>query len=163
MYDIRNLNIWKENSQFKIGRDKDKILEADVSKGKEIIMSDKCQQVFDEILKLVPTANFAEIKKSRGGKLRYPIYINDRLMETELEALELSVRSSNCLHRAGYRTIGELVEAIESSEDLKKIRNCGTKSIDEIMGQLFCYQYSLLPNERKVGYINKVLELNQEY
>lgn len=163
MYDIRNLNIWKENSQFKIGRYKDKILEADVSKGKEIIMSDKCQQVFDEILKLVPTANFAEIKKNRGGKLRYPIYINDRLMETELEALELSVRSSNCLHRAGYRTIGELVEAIESSEDLKKIRNCGTKSIDEIMGQLFCYQYGLLPNERKVGYINKVLELNQGY
>ena len=70
MYDIRNLNIWKENSQFKIGRDKDKILEADVSKGKEIIMSDICQQVFDEILKLVPTANLAEIKKSRGGKLR---------------------------------------------------------------------------------------------
>lgn len=126
-------------------------------------MSDKCQQVFDEILKLVPTANFAEIKKNRGGKLRYLIYINERLMETELEALELSVRSSNCLHRAGYRAIGELVDAIESSEDLKKIRNCGAKSIDEIMGQLFCYQYSLLPNERKICYINKVLELNQEY
>lgn len=163
MYDIKNLNIWKESSRFSLCRYWEKILEADVSKKKEIIMSDKCQQVFDEILKLVPSANLAEIKEQRGGKLRYPIYINDKLMETELEALELSVRSSNCLHRAGYRTIGELVEAIESSEDLRKIRNCGAKSIDEIMGQLFCYQYSQLANEKKISYINKVLELNQNF
>lgn len=124
-------------------------------------MSEKSQVVFDEILSLVPSANFAEIKRRRGGKLRFPIYINESLMETDLDALELSVRSSNCLHRAGYRTVGELVEAIESSEDLKKIRNCGAKSIDEIMEQLFCYQYNLLGNERKIRYINKVLELNR--
>lgn len=124
-------------------------------------MSEKSQAVFDEILSLVPTANFAEIKRRRGGKLRFPIYINESLMETDLDALELSVRSSNCLHRAGYHTVGELVEAIESSEDLKKIRNCGAKSIDEIMEQLFFYQYNLLGNERKIRYINKVLELNR--
>lgn len=124
-------------------------------------MYGKSQEVFEEMMKLVPTANFSEIKKRRGGKLRYPIYINDKLMETELEALELSVRSSNCLYRAGYRTIGQLVEAIESRDDLKKIRNCGTKSVDEILEQLFCYQYSQLANERKIGYIRKVLELNQ--
>ncbi|MBQ8325556.1 MAG: hypothetical protein IJX86_00675 [Lachnospiraceae bacterium] len=160
MYDIRNLNIWKVSS-LDIFRCRDKVLEADVSKRKETIMSDKCQAVFDEILSLVPTANFAEIKRRRGGKLRFPIYINKSLMETDLDALELSVRSSNCLHRAGYRTVGELVEAIESSEDLKKIRNCGAKSIDEIMEQLFCYQYGLVDKGRKIVYINKVLELNR--
>ncbi|MGN0513764.1 MAG: DNA-directed RNA polymerase subunit alpha C-terminal domain-containing protein [Lachnospiraceae bacterium] len=123
-------------------------------------MSDKCQKVFDEILLLVPTSRFSEIKKNRGGKLRFPIYINEKLKSTDLNALELSVRSSNCLHRAGYRTIGELVEAIDSSEDLKKIRNCGTKSIDEIMEQLFCYQYTQFDTTEKVKYIHKVLELN---
>ena len=123
-------------------------------------MSEKCQKVFDEILTLVPTANFSEIKRRRGGKLRYPIYINEKLKSTELEALELSVRSSNCLHRAGYKTIGELVESIESSEDLKRIRNCGAKSIDEIMEQLFCYQYSQFDTPQKIKYINKVIELN---
>lgn len=72
----------------------------------------------------------------------------------------LSMRSGNCLHRAGYRTIGEIVEGIESSEDLKRIRNCGAKSVDEIMEKLFCYQYSLIDNSKKVSYINRVLELN---
>lgn len=122
-------------------------------------MSDKCQKVFDEILTLVPTNKFSEIKKNRG-KLRFPIYLNEKLRTTELETLELSVRSSNCLHRAGYRTIGELVEAIESGDDLRKIRNCGARSIDEIMEKLFCYQYGQLDEGEKVRYINKVIELN---
>ena len=124
-------------------------------------MRDNCQQIFDEILTLVPMADFSDVKKRRGGKFKFPIYITEKLRTTELEALELSVRSSNCLHRAGYRTIGELVETIESSEDLKKIRNCGAKSIDEIMEQLFCYQYSQLASEKKIAYTNMVLKINQ--
>lgn len=161
MYDIKSLNIWKASSNYNIFRCKDRVLEADVSKRKETIMSEKCQKIFEEILTLVPTANFSEIKKNRGGKLRFPIYINDKLRETDIEALELSVRSSNCLHRVGYKTIGNLVETIESSEDLSRIRNCGAKSVDEIMEQLFCYQYCQLDATQKVKYIHKVLELNR--
>ena len=159
MYDIKNLNIWKESSLNSFSC-RCKVLECDVSKRKETIMSDKCQTVFDEIMRLVPTADFTAIKRKRGGKLRFPIYINKSLMETDIEALDLSMRSGNCLHRAGYRTIGEVVEGIESSEDLKRIRNCGAKSADEIMEKLFCYQYSLIDNSKKVSYINRVLELN---
>lgn len=159
MYDIKSLNIWKVSSNLSVLRGRDKVLEIDVSREKETDMSKKCQEVFNEILLLVPTARFSEIKKSRG-KLKFPIYINETLRTTELDALELSVRSSNCLHRAGYTTIGELVESIDSCEDLKKIRNCGTKSIDEIMSHLFCYQYSQLNPKQKLNYIYKVLEYN---
>lgn len=123
-------------------------------------MSERCQKVFDEILRLVPTNRFSEIKKERHGKLIFPIYITDELMTTDLEALELSPRSSNCLHRAGFKTVGELVLAINGPEDLKKIRNCGVKSVDEIMEQLFCYQYCQLAPERKVRFIKRVLEMN---
>lgn len=129
---------------------------------KEALLSMRCEMIFEEIMKLVPNADIAQIKKRRGGKFLFPIYINEQLHSTDLEALELSVRSSNCLHRAGYKTIGDLVEGINGREDLKKIRNCGTKSIDEIMQQLFCYQYMQMGNERKVKYINRVLELNEE-
>ena len=160
MYDIKNLNIWKASSNNSIFKCKEKVLVVEVSKRREISMSDKCQKVFDEILMLVPTADFSEIKRRCVGKLRYPIYINQKLKTTELEALELSARSSNCLHRAGYKTIGELVDAIDSSEDLKKIRNCGSKSVDEIMERLFCYQYSQFDTPQKIKYINKVMELN---
>jgi DNA-directed RNA polymerase alpha subunit len=109
---------------------------------------------------LVPTADFMEIKKQRNGKLKFPIYINEKIKTTELELLELSVRSSNCLRRAGFKTVGELVEVIEGSEDLRKIRNCGSKSVDEIMEQLFCYQYCQLDTPQKIKYINKLIDLN---
>lgn len=161
MYDIKNLNIWKASSNHNIFGYRNKVLETEVSKRRENIMSEKCQNVFDEILTLVPTERFSEIKRNRGGRLRFPVYITDKLRETEIEALELSVRSSNCLHRAGYRTIGELVESIEIFDDLKRIRNCGEKSVREIMEQLFCYQYCQLDASKKVKYIHKVLELNE--
>ena len=125
-------------------------------------MNEKCKKVFEEMEMLVPAADFMEIKKQRNGKLRFPIYINERIKTTDLETLELSVRSSNCLHRAGFKTIGELVDAIEGSDDLRKIRNCGSKSVDEIMEQLFCYQYGQLNENQKINYINKVLKLNTE-
>lgn len=160
MYDIKKLNIWKESSRSNSLIDRYKVLQADVSKREETIMSEKCKAIYQEIMRLVPTANLFEIKERRKGKIRFPIYINKSLMETNLNALDLSMRSSNCLHRAGFETIGELVEAIESSEDLKRIRNCGAKSIDEIMEQLFCYQYGLIPVDGKVKYIKRVLELN---
>lgn len=54
----------------------------------------------------------------------------DKVLETTIEELELSVRSSNCLKRAGIDTVGELVEKTE--DDLMKVRNLGKKSLQEI-------------------------------
>ena len=54
MYDIKNLNIWKASSNNSIFKCKEKVLVVEVSKRREISMSDKCQKVFDEILMLVP-------------------------------------------------------------------------------------------------------------
>ena len=161
MYDIMNLNIWKDSTNRDLFKCKEAVIETDVSMRKEFVMSELCQSVFNEIRELVPSVDFREVKMRRGGKLRFPIYINEKLKTTDLEALDLTVRSSNCLHRAGYRTIGDLVESIESSEDLKKIRNCGAKSVDEIMEKLFCYQYTQVSQSGKLKYINRLIELNR--
>jgi len=56
------------------------------------------------------------------------------LMETTIEELELSVRSSNCLRVAGIKSIGDLVQKKE--EDIEKIKNLGKKSINEIIQRL---------------------------
>lgn len=162
MYDIRNLSIWKNRENEYIFRCREVILEADASKRKESAISMKTEMVLMDIMEKVPAANLLQIKKQRGGKLRFPIYINDKLKETNLEALELSVRSGNCLHRAGFTTIGDLVENISGSEDLKRIRNCGTKSVDEIMERLFCYQYMELAPEKREKFIRRVIELNKD-
>ena len=58
----------------------------------------------------------------------------DRILETTIEELELSVRSSNCLKRAGINTVGELIN--KSEDDLMKVRNLGKKSLEEIKGKL---------------------------
>ena len=52
------------------------------------------------------------------------------LLNTPVEDLELSVRSSNCLKNANIKTIGELIR--KSEEDIAKTRNFGKKSLEEI-------------------------------
>ena len=111
-------------------------------------------------MELEPSANLSKIRSERGGRIRFPIYINDKLKHTDLEALDLSTRSGNCLYRVGYRTMADLVESINGYEDLQKIRNCGKKSVDEIMEKLFCYQYNQLDSGKKLKFIRRVMELN---
>jgi len=57
-----------------------------------------------------------------------------RLLDTPVEELELSVRSSNCLRNESIRTIGDLTE--KSEEEIAKTRNFGRKSLQEIKERL---------------------------
>lgn len=115
----------------------------------------KIKEIFSEIDEL-------NVHEKHGGKFRFPIYMTEKLENTDIEVLELSVRSNNCLKRAGIHTIGQLCDRIHGSEDLKSIRNCGKTSIAEIMDSLFAYQYAQLKPERKGKYLTKVVEMNME-
>ena len=57
-----------------------------------------------------------------------------RLLERSIEDLELSVRSFNCLKRAGINTIGELVS--RTADDMIRVRNLGRKSLEEVEQKL---------------------------
>ncbi len=58
----------------------------------------------------------------------------EKVLEMTVEELDLSVRSYNCLKRAGINTIDELTQKTE--EDLMKVRNLGKKSLQEIKNKL---------------------------
>lgn len=58
----------------------------------------------------------------------------DRLREMPIEELELSVRSFNCLKRAGINTVAELVS--RTDEEMMKVRNLGKKSLEEVKQKL---------------------------
>ena len=60
--------------------------------------------------------------------------LGNDIKNMSIDELELSVRSYNCLKRAGINTVGELCE--KSMEDLMKVRNMGRKSLDEILAKL---------------------------
>ena len=64
-----------------------------------------------------------------------------KILNTPVEELELSVRSSNCLKNANIRTIGELTKKTE--EDIAKTRNFGKKSLQEIKEKLQEWNLSL--------------------
>ena len=58
----------------------------------------------------------------------------DRITEMQIEELELSVRSYNCLKRAGISTVGELCN--KTQDEMMKVRNLGRKSLDEVVEKL---------------------------
>ncbi len=58
----------------------------------------------------------------------------ERIMDMTIEELDLSVRSYNCLKRAGINTVGELVRKTES--EMMKVRNLGKKSLEEVEHKL---------------------------
>lgn len=58
----------------------------------------------------------------------------EKVLEMNIDELELSVRSYNCLKRAGINTVEELCN--KTSEDMMKVRNLGRKSLDEVMAKL---------------------------
>lgn len=101
-----------------------------------------------------------ELKEKHGGTFRFRMHLTQQMEETKIEALELSVRSYHCLKRAGYETVGELAESIAAGGELMKIRNCGAKSIREIMEKLFVFQYESLSPARRKAYLQEVTAMN---
>ena len=58
----------------------------------------------------------------------------DKVLEMSIEELDLSVRSFNCLKRAGINTVADLVNTTE--EDMMKVRNLGRKSLEEVIKKM---------------------------
>ena len=69
----------------------------------------------------------------------------EKVLETSIEELELSVRSFNCLKRAGIATVEDLTNRSES--DMMKVRNLGKKSLDEVTAKLHSLGLSFAEEE----------------
>lgn len=68
-----------------------------------------------------------------------------KVLEMTIEELDLSVRSFNCLKRAGINTVEDLIG--KSEEDMMKVRNLGRKSLDEVVGKLAALGFKLSKEE----------------
>lgn len=69
----------------------------------------------------------------------------EKVLEMTIEELDLSVRSYNCLKRAGINTVEDLTNRTE--EDMMKVRNLGRKSLEEVLQKLHALGLSLAPSE----------------
>ena len=69
----------------------------------------------------------------------------EKVLEMTIEEMDLSVRSYNCLKRAGINTVEDLTNKTE--DEMMKVRNLGRKSLDEVLGKLHEVGLSLKPHE----------------
>ena len=69
----------------------------------------------------------------------------EKVLEMNIDELELSVRSYNCLKRAGINTVEELCN--RTSDDMMKVRNLGRKSLEEVLAKLKELGLQLQPTE----------------
>jgi len=89
-------------------------------------------KIMEEHLKL-----FIDLSETVGGEtimVPKPVNPTEKALEMTIEELELSVRSFNCLKRAGINTVQELIQKGEG--DMMKVRNLGKKSLDEVKHKL---------------------------
>lgn len=70
---------------------------------------------------------------------------NQKVLEMTIEELDLSVRSFNCLKRAGINTVEDLISKTE--EDMMRVRNLGRKSLDEVVAKLASLGFHLSHEE----------------
>ena len=70
---------------------------------------------------------------------------SEKILEMSIDELELSVRSYNCLKRAGINTVEELCN--KTPEDMMKVRNLGRKSLEEVLAKLKELGLELNPSE----------------
>lgn len=95
-------------------------------------------KIFNEHLNL-----FANISNQQYSEKIIVDKTNDNVqknLDMTIEDLDLSVRSFNCLKRAGMNTLGDLIEYGE--ENIVKVRNLGKKSLDEVIEKLKSLGYS---------------------
>lgn len=69
----------------------------------------------------------------------------EKVLEMNIDELELSVRSYNCLKRAGINTVEELCN--KTADDMMKVRNLGRKSLEEVLNKMAELGLSLKPSD----------------
>ena len=69
----------------------------------------------------------------------------EKVLDLTIDELDLSVRSFNCLKRAGINTVEDLIN--KSEEDMMKVRNLGRKSLEEVIAKLNSFGFTLKNDE----------------
>ncbi len=77
------------------------------------------------------------VEKEDGGK--------EKILEMTIEELDLSVRSFNCLKRAGINTVEDLIN--KSEDEMMKVRNLGRKSLEEVIAKLESLGFTLTKDD----------------
>lgn len=94
-----------------------------------------------------------------GKSVKVSIPFGQKTLDTSVDELDFSVRSSNCLKRTGMMHIRDVVDAI-ADDRLLRVRNLGKTSYSEIQTKLLALAYSKLSPVEKKQFFFDLLERN---
>jgi len=137
---IRKVNYQVENTRVGMKTDYDKLTlevwtDGSIRPDEAVSLSAKVLSTHIALfVNLTEQVDDVEIASDRHEEDR------ERIMDLTIEELDLSVRSYNCLKRAGINTVGELVRKTE--DEMMKVRNLGKKSLEEVEHKLLDLGFS---------------------
>lgn len=100
------------------------------------------------------------------GIFHFQVMFSEEQMREDVAVMDLSQRAINCLRRSGINTVGQLVKSFHTKEgetskkQLRKLRNLGQNTADDILIKLFFHQFTVLSENRRKSYMDKILEMN---
>ena len=131
-------------------------------------MNEKILKILIEMDCYVSNGSMIEFLYEHKKFIRFNVYLSKKELDENLSVLDLSQRSINCLRRAGFTTLGDLLKAISvtgderSKEKFLRLRNLGRKSAEEILLTIMCYQFQILSDREKTEYLQDIVRLNSD-
>ena len=136
---VKKVNYYVENTRVGEITDYDKLIievwtngttspQEALSEGASILIDDF--QYFKDL----PNVTFNEEADEEEAIVEEETEVIDTVLSKTIEELDLSLRSFNCLKRAGYNTVEDIVAQTEA--ELKTIKNFGKKSLEEVKGKI---------------------------
>ena len=131
-------------------------------------MNEKIKNILNEMDPYMPAGSMVDFLYSHKKLIRFNVYLSKKELDENLSVLDLSQRSINCLRRAGFNTLRDLLNAIsvtgdeKSKEKLLRLRNLGRKSAEEILLTIMCYQFQILSDMERKEYLQDIVRLNSD-
>ena len=131
-------------------------------------MNEKILKILIEMDCYMSNGSMIEFLYEHKKFIRFNVYLSKKELDENLSVLDLSQRSINCLRRAGFNTLRDLLNAISvtgderSKEKLLRLRNLGRKSAEEILLTIMCYQFQILSDRERKEYLQDIVKLNSD-
>jgi len=136
---VEKVNYYVENTRVGEATDFDKLImevwtngtltpQEALSEGAQILINDFTY------FKDLPNVSFVEESEEEVEVVEEEVEIKDTYLDKTIEELDLSLRSFNCLKRAGFNTVEDIINEPES--ELKTIKNFGRKSLEEVKDKI---------------------------
>jgi len=101
--------------------------------------------------------NMTLLNVAKNGNVKFPVCYTETFLNQSVGNLDLDARSSNVLDRGNIYTIGDIIENVDA---IRKVKGCGTRTVNRILYQVCVLYYKQLDGNKKDAYLKEIIKLN---